>query len=110
MLRDEKGRVLAKETVFFRNVWTQEWGLRCREPKSRTAYLFDFGREVHLKYSMWFVFWPIDIHFLDQDKRVIASKYSFQPFRSYRPARPYWYAVEIRAPGPRLVPGTRLSF
>ena len=110
MLPDDQGNVLAENVVLFRNAWTQGWGLRLREPQPGTAYLFAFGREVQLKYSMWFVFWPIDVHFLDKEKHIIESKYRFEPFQTYAPTKQYWYAIEFRTPGPRLRRGEKLRF
>lgn len=90
----------ALRVVRFSNPFSQELGLRFRHARPDTLYLFPFGREVRLTFSMWFVFTQIDVYFLDKARRVVDRKLSFRPFTAYAPRKPYWYAIET-APGVR---------
>ncbi len=96
-LTDARGRTLAARTVFFRNGWTQGLGLMFRKPRDGVAYVFDFHREVNVGFHMLFVFWPIDVYFLDARKRVVDAKRGFRPFAAYRPRVRFSYALETRA-------------
>jgi len=82
--------------VRFRNAFSQGLGLRFRKTAPDTLYVFDFKRRVRHRFSMWFVFSPIDLYFLDEELRVVDRKLAFQPFTSYRPRSKYLYAVETR--------------
>ncbi len=82
--------------VRFHNPFSQALGLRFRKAAPDTLYVFDFGRRVRHRFSMWLVFTPIDVHFLDEELRVVDTKRGFAPFTSYRPRREYRYAVETR--------------
>jgi len=93
-MRKEKGTKDALRIVRFTNRFSQALGLRFRKPAPQTLYLFDFGKLVRHRFSMWFVFHPIDLFFLDEQLSVVAEKRSFQPFTSYQPL-PYRYAVEM---------------
>jgi len=97
MLQDTNGKVLARRVVRFRNAFSQALGLRFRKAAPDTLYVFDFGRRVRHRFSMWFVFSPIDLYFLDEKLRVVNQKLGFQPFTSYRPRSKYRYAVETRS-------------
>lgn len=80
--------------VRFTNWFTQSLGLMFRRPRPDTVYVFDFGRPVQHRFHMWFVFAPIDVHFLDGKGIVVDRKRGFTPFSTYRPAKRYRYAVE----------------
>ncbi len=95
VLTDTRGRTPA--LIFFRNGWTQGWGLMFRKPRDGVAYVFDFGREVNVGFHMLFVFWTIDVYFLDERKRVVDAKCSFRPFAAYRPRARFSYAIETKA-------------
>ena len=94
MLKDAKGRTLAKRVVHFRSVWSQAWGLRLRKPAAGTAYVFHFREPVRHTVHLLFVFWPIDLYFLDKKGVVVDLKKGFRPFTVYAPKEDFWYAIE----------------
>ncbi len=62
------------------------------------ALVFDFGCEVKTRASvhMLFVFFPIDLIFLDNQKRVVDIKEKFRPFElNYTPKKPARYLIEL---------------
>ena len=75
----------ARRIVLFRNAFSQEMGLRFRRARPNTLYVFDFQRDVRTAFSMWFVFHPIDIYFLDEERRTPRARRSATPSRP-RPA------------------------
>lgn len=46
---------------------------------------------------MLFVFYSIDILFLDSNKKVVDIKHDFKPFTWYTPQTKYQYALEVPA-------------
>jgi len=61
--------------------------------KKNLVFVFDEDRKVGL--HMFFVFFPIDVLFLDQDKKIIEVKQNFKPFSFYTPKNKARYVVEI---------------
>lgn len=103
-------KVIAKKTVFFRNSWTQGWGLIFRKPERGTAYIFDFKRELYVTFHMLFVFWPIDLYLLDAEKRVVEAKKRFLPFTLFKPKKRFCYALETLAGEVKLKKGDKVRF
>jgi uncharacterized membrane protein (UPF0127 family) len=46
---------------------------------------------------MMFVFFPIDVLFVDKNKKVVEIKESFMPFTFYNPEKKAKYVVELPA-------------
>ncbi len=65
-------------TSFFR----QGTGLMFRFPKGAFAYVFPFKKSKKLSITMWFVFYAIDILFLDESNRIV-HEVSLRPFTQY---------------------------
>ncbi|MBN1793142.1 DUF192 domain-containing protein [Candidatus Woesearchaeota archaeon] len=79
------------------NLFTQGLGLMFR-PKTDYCLVFPLKREVRLSLTMLFVFFPIDVLFLDSDKQVVDIKKGFKPFAlNYTPRKPARYILEFPA-------------
>lgn len=59
--------------------------------------LFVFDDERIRSFHMFFVFFPIDLIFLDSKKRIVEIKENFMPFTFYTPKVAFRYAVETNA-------------
>ncbi len=74
-------------------------------------FVFD-SEEIH-SLHMLFVFFPIDVVFLDKNKKVVEINESFKPFTFYRPRKKAMYILEM-AKGSvrryRVKVGTRMNF
>ncbi|MBD3248915.1 DUF192 domain-containing protein [Candidatus Woesearchaeota archaeon] len=57
--------------------------------------IFVFHKERRVGLHMFFVFFPIDVLFLDEDKKIIEIKKNFKPFRFYKSKKKAKYVVEI---------------
>ena len=77
---------------------------RFREPSH--GLVFEFPRERRADLHMLFVFFTIDVLFLDKNKKVIEIKKDFRPFGYYSPRSKSKYVIELprRALG-RTKPG-----
>ena len=65
--------------------------------KKRNLF-FVFSSEKRRSLHMWFVFFPIDVLFLDKQKRIIEIKRDFKPFTLYRSQKKAQYVVELVFP------------
>lgn len=63
--------------------------------------VFRFGREKTISLHMLFVFYPIDVLFLDKNKIVVDKKESFMPFTFYKSRKKAMYAIELPTGGIR---------
>lgn len=65
--------------------------------KMKNPLIFSFPNEQKVNFHMFFVFYPIDIVFLNENKKVIDLKENFKPFTIYNPKSKIKYALELPA-------------
>ena len=63
--------------------------------KQKNTLIFKFNREQVISLHMVFVFYPIDVLFLDKNKIIVDFKENFRPFSFYSSKRKSMYAVEL---------------
>lgn len=73
-------------------------GLMFQKPRVM-IFAFDkptwlFEKDPRVSVQCWFVFYPLDILYLDANKKVV-EKVNLKPFRSYTPTNRARYVVEI---------------
>jgi len=78
-----------------RSAWSKARGLMFSRKKS---VVFAFEQDTHVPLHMLFVFFPIDVYYLDRNQKVIETKKSFCPFTFYTPKCKARYVVEIPSP------------
>ena len=88
-----KSKVLAKKIKLCKNPFSKAWGLMFS--KKNKSLIFIFDKEKIISLHMLFVFYPIDVLFLDKNKKVVEVKESFKPFRFYIPKNKAKYVVEL---------------
>jgi len=59
------------------------------------ALVFVFRTEKRRSLHMFFVFYPIDLLFLDSKKKVVEIKENFMPFSFYFPRKKSRFVVEL---------------
>jgi uncharacterized protein len=64
-----------------------------KKPKSLIFYL---KNEQRLIIHMFFVFFPIDLIFLNKNKKVIELKENIKPFHIYITKKKLWYLIEVK--------------
>ena len=90
----------AKKTAISRNagildgVFSQAMGLMFSRNKNNTL-IFSFKDERIISLHMLFVFYPIDVLFLDKNRIVADKKENFRPFSFYKSKKMAMYAVEM---------------
>jgi uncharacterized membrane protein (UPF0127 family) len=58
---------------------------------------FQFSKEERVPLHMWFVFYPIDVVYLNKQKKVVEIKEHFKPFTMYFPKEKAQYVLELPA-------------
>lgn len=70
-------------------------GLMFRSKKPDFGLVFVFNRELRADLHMLFVFFPIDVLFLDKNKKVVDIKKNFKPFGYCAPKAKAMFVVEM---------------
>ncbi len=99
MIRNRtRRRAIIGKSRICRSILSKGTGLMFRrKPDYGLVFVFDReGREA-LTLTMLFVFFPIDVLFLDSGMRVVDMKLGFRPFTNYTPKCPARYVVELPA-------------
>jgi len=76
------------------SVVSKAWGLMFRF-SVKDPLIFAFTRQRRYSLHMFFVFFPIDVLFLDKNRKVVDMKRDFMPFTFYTPKKPCQYIIEI---------------
>jgi uncharacterized membrane protein (UPF0127 family) len=80
------------DAIVCSSAWSKARGLMF-SPKRTLVFAFD--ADAHVPLHMWFVFFPIDVAYLDADRNVIELKKDFKPFAFYTPQHKARYVIEI---------------
>lgn len=92
------GKTIAKEVVLCRSSISQMRGLMFARDNRERALIMVFSEERIVPLHMLFVFFPIDILFLDSKKKVVEVFKGAKPFISYiRPKHKAKYVIELSA-------------
>ncbi|MFH2027877.1 MAG: DUF192 domain-containing protein [Nanoarchaeota archaeon] len=62
--------------------------------KNDISLIFYFRKETMIPIHMLFVFYPIDLLYLDKNKKVIEIKENLKPFSFYNPKNKAMYVIE----------------
>ena len=79
-----------------KNLISQFLGLMFRNIKD-DGLIFEFKKEIPVSLHMFFVFYKIDIVYLDKDKKVIKILKNIKPFTPYIPAVVCKYILELKS-------------
>ncbi|MBI1935814.1 DUF192 domain-containing protein [Candidatus Woesearchaeota archaeon] len=89
-----KNKVLHKDARILGNILLKSVGLMF-SVKQDKALIFKFKDEKIISLHMLFVFYPIDVIFLDKNRIVVDKKDDFRPFTFYASKKKAMYAVEL---------------
>ena len=70
-------------------------GLMFTSKKTDFGMVFPYTYEKIISLHMFFVFYPIDVLFLDKNKIVVEKKEKFKPFTFYTPRKKAKYIIEF---------------
>jgi uncharacterized membrane protein (UPF0127 family) len=66
-----------------------------KEPDYGLVFIFSNEKRFERTLTMMFVFYPIDVLFLDSKKQVVDKKECFMPFTNYTPRKAAQYVIEL---------------
>ena len=87
--------ILAKHKKILSSVFSKVKGLMFSKKVIDTGYIFIFSKPRRIDLHMFFVFYPIDVIFLDENKKVIEIKENFKPFTFYISKSKAKYVIEL---------------
>lgn len=91
--KDEK--VIASRIVSCDSIFSKAFGLRFKWLKKDSAFVFCFDTSQKVLMDMWFVFYPIDVIFLDSKGVIVELKKRFLPFAFYSSKRESVTIIEL---------------
>ena len=89
-----RNRFIARNAVLCESVLSKSVGLMFSKNMGK-CLVFKFNSEKIVPLHMFFVFYPIDVLFLDKKKVVVELKENFLPFTLYTPKKKLIYVVEL---------------
>jgi len=87
-----KKTLISKDAKPCRNIYSKTIGLMFSIQKS---LILIFEKEKIVPLHMFFVFYSIDVLFLDKNKIIVEIKESFKPFTFYTPKKRAKYIIEV---------------
>jgi len=95
IINKTSGKVICKKSKILTTITQKAIGLMFHKKIKDIGYIFVFDRPQIVGLHMFFVFFPIDVLFLDSKKTVIDIKKNFKPFRLYTSKGKSSYVLEL---------------
>jgi len=90
-----KKTIMVKNKKILKNIFSKSLGLMFSKKIKDKGFIFIFSKERVHSIHMLFVFFPIDILFLDKKKKVIEIKKNLKPFSFYSSKTKAKYFIEL---------------
>src|SRR3989338_10397734 len=90
-----KDIIIVKNSIFIDDNFSKFIGLMFSRRQDK-ALIFKFNKERIISLHMFFVFYPIDVVFLDKNKKVVGIKENFRPFTFCTSKEKALYCIEDR--------------
>jgi len=101
LVNNRTGKKIMEKVILAESHWEKLKGLMFEDPKRfNYALVFCLPREsiANATIHMLFVFFPIDIVYLNKDKKVVDMAKNVQPFAlGYAPEKPSKFFIELPA-------------
>ena len=95
MIKNITRNLLISDNVrFCGDIFSKVTGLMLSR-RGKLSLILTFKREEKISLHMFFVFYPIDVLFLDKKKIVVDIKENFKPFSFYTSRKRSKYAIEL---------------
>jgi len=88
-----KQTILAKDFKTCNTILNQARGLMFSK---QANLLFKFKHSKIVPLHMFFVFYPIDVLYLNEDMEIVEIKENFRPFTMFNPKTPAKYILELK--------------
>lgn len=90
-----KKTIICEKKKILKTVFSKAFGLMFHKKITNTGYVFVFDTARRIDLHMFFVFFKIDLVFLDKNKKVIEIKEGFKPFTTYYSKEKAMYLIEL---------------
>ncbi len=90
-----KETALAPRSKSCRNLFSQGIGLMFSKKITNLGLVFIFKKEKIIPLHMLFVFYPIDVLWLDKERKVVQIKEKLKPFHMISPRKKAKYIIEL---------------
>jgi uncharacterized protein len=90
-----KKKIICDNEKILTSIFSKAVGLMFHKRITDTGYIFVFEKPRRIDLHMFFVFFPIDLLFLDKEKKVIEIKEDFRPFTLYYSKEKAAYVIEL---------------
>ena len=87
-------KVIATSSRLADSILSRSLGLMFTK-REQAALILKFEKEEQISLHMMFVFYPIDVIFVNKRKQVVDLKENLRPFDTYVSARKALYAIEL---------------
>ena len=92
-----QGKVIANKVHILKSEAEKVRGLILRkEPRLDEIFLFVFRKSKRWAFHMWFMRYPIDIMWLDENFVIVDIIEGFKPFKYWKPKKQSKYVIESR--------------
>jgi len=91
------GKDIARKIIFHDNVWSQGTGLMFHRKPKGEVHIFRFKKPRKIQVTMMFVFFSLDLLFLDENGIIVELKRSIRPFSDYYPKKEATILIELEA-------------
>ena len=88
-----KGDRITQAAIPCQSLWQKARGLMFRK---QANLIFIEKEEKYIPLHMLFVFYPIDVVYLNKEKEVVDVKQNFLPFSFYSPKKKAQYVLELQ--------------
>ena|SRR3989344_6101491 len=96
IINKTKNKVISKKEIICKNIFSQARGLMFRR-KHNLIMVFKDERKISL--HNFFVFYPLDILILDENKKIVEIKKNFRPFTFWSSKNKGRYVIEMGRKG-----------
>ncbi|MCF7872367.1 DUF192 domain-containing protein [Candidatus Woesearchaeota archaeon] len=94
-IKNNEKVLLCKNSVFHKTVFSKGTGLMFHKKIFDKAHIFPFDKEKFIPLTNWFVFFPIDVIFLNKKNVIVEIKEMFMPFTNYYPVKKASCVIEM---------------
>ena len=93
LINKTKKTILSKKPKLCKTILSKTIGLMFHtKPKT---LIFAWKKEKIISLHMFFVFFPIDLLWLNKTKKIIQLKHNLKPFQIITPKKPAQYVIEL---------------
>lgn len=90
-----KKNIIAQDHRNISSLFGKARGLMFTTQANQHSLLFRFNKEQYIPLHMYFVFFSIDVVYLNKNKEVVETKESLKPFHFHYPKEKAQYVLEL---------------